>query len=159
MLAAFTGPAGKESPVEQQFLTKRGTIISARIVDEDHGDHWYHPGEVTISVLKNELGDLARLPTAKEWAEKGQEVLQWIEKEMRTREANPNPPVASASVKVSEEMVSRFLSWPLPQSVRADACATDPTYPHRIGTNLLTADEARQMLEYVLQTEEDSDAS
>jgi hypothetical protein len=47
-------------------------------------------------------------------------------------------------------MVERFLNWPLPGSVCSDQCATKQDYPNRIGTNLLTADEARQMLEYVL---------
>jgi hypothetical protein len=47
--------------------------------------------------------------------------------------------------------VDRFLGWPLPKSVCADFCATDSNYPHqRSGTNLLNADEARAMLEYVL---------
>lgn len=48
------------------------------------------------------------------------------------------------------EMVNRFLSWPLPKSVCADPCASNPDYPHRSGTNLLNALEARQMLEHVL---------
>jgi hypothetical protein len=54
-------------------------------------------------------------------------------------------------IEVTEEMVTRFLNWPLPKSVRPDPCVMDTEYPHRIGTNLLTADEARQMLEYVLR--------
>jgi len=50
-----------------------------------------------------------------------------------------------------DELVNRFLAWKLPQTVCADLCATDNKYPHsRSGTNLLTAIEARQMLEYVL---------
>ena len=50
-----------------------------------------------------------------------------------------------------DKLVDRFLSWPLPQSVCSDGCVTDRDYPHqRIGTNLLTADEAKQMLAYVL---------
>lgn len=54
-------------------------------------------------------------------------------------------------MNVTDEMVNRFLSWPLPASVCADPCASMPDYPHsRIGTNLLTAVEARQMLEHVL---------
>lgn len=49
------------------------------------------------------------------------------------------------------KLVDRFLAWPLPATVCADLCATRPDYPHqRVGTNLLTADEARQMLEHVL---------
>lgn len=54
---------------------------------------------------------------------------------------------------VTDEMVNRFLAWPLPASVNCDPCATQPNYPHdRVGTNLLTAIEARQMLEHVLAT-------
>lgn len=47
--------------------------------------------------------------------------------------------------------VARFLSWPLPADVAADGCATDPASPHpRHGTSLLTAGQARAMLEHVL---------
>lgn len=46
-------------------------------------------------------------------------------------------------------LVDRFLAWPLPKSVRSDLCVTmDYAFP-RSGTNLLGADEARQMLEYL----------
>jgi hypothetical protein len=49
------------------------------------------------------------------------------------------------------KMVERFLAWPLPASVCSDTCVTNRDYPHpRVGTNLLTADEARQMIEYLL---------
>lgn len=48
-------------------------------------------------------------------------------------------------------LVDRFLTWPLPEGTCADPCACNPTYPSRTGTNLLTADQARQMLEHVLQ--------
>lgn len=51
---------------------------------------------------------------------------------------------------VSQEMVDLFLRWPLPSSVCCDDCATQQGYPNRIGTNLLTAVEARNMLEWVL---------
>lgn len=48
-------------------------------------------------------------------------------------------------------LVDRFLSWRLPESVCSDLCVTRRDYPHpRVGTNLLTADEARQMIEYLL---------
>lgn len=47
-------------------------------------------------------------------------------------------------------LVNRFLAWPLPESVCSDLIVTKPGAPHRIGTNLLTADETRAMLEYVL---------
>lgn len=50
-----------------------------------------------------------------------------------------------------DTMVDRFLAWQLPKSVCSDLCVTDSNYPHsRSGTNLLTATEARAMLEHVL---------
>lgn len=49
-----------------------------------------------------------------------------------------------------KELVDRFLSWPLPTTVCSDACASIQSYPHRSGTTLLTADEAKQMLEHVV---------
>lgn len=55
------------------------------------------------------------------------------------------------AVATIDAMVDRFLSWPLPNSVRADLIATQQGKPHRSGTNLLTAVEARQMIEYVLR--------
>lgn len=56
--------------------------------------------------------------------------------------------VAQAKTKA---LVDRFLAWPLPKSVCSDACVTDSNYKFpRSGTNLLTADEARQMIEYLL---------
>jgi hypothetical protein len=52
--------------------------------------------------------------------------------------------------QMTQALVERFLSWPLPKSVRSDLCVTtDYEFP-RSGTNLLTAEEARQMIEYLL---------
>ena len=52
-----------------------------------------------------------------------------------------------------DRLVQRFLSWPLPSSVCADLCATQHGAPHRSGTNLLSAVEARQMIEHLLAGE------
>jgi hypothetical protein len=61
------------------------------------------------------------------------------------------PKVQEPKVKSKiDAMVDAFLAWPLPASVRCDACVLDQGYPHRVGTNLLTAIEARQMFEYAL---------
>lgn len=49
-----------------------------------------------------------------------------------------------------DALVNRFLAWNLPDSVCSDPCVTIPRYPLRSGTNLLTADEARQMIKYLL---------
>lgn len=57
-------------------------------------------------------------------------------------------------MKVTEEMINRFLSWPLPKDVCSDPCASLPGYPNRCGTNLLTANQARAMLEHVLAPEQ-----
>lgn len=54
-----------------------------------------------------------------------------------------------------QTLVDRFLAWPLPATVCADGCASDPSYPHRSGTNLLTADEAKAMFVYVLGVEDE----
>jgi hypothetical protein len=53
--------------------------------------------------------------------------------------------------KVPDAMVDRFLSWPLPRSVCSDTCCSDSKYQFpRYGTSLLSATEARAMLEHVL---------
>lgn len=62
-------------------------------------------------------------------------------------------------MNVTNDIVTRFLNWPLPQSVLPDSCVMDRNYPNRIGTNLLTATEARQMLEHVLQLPEPAKAA
>lgn len=49
-----------------------------------------------------------------------------------------------------EGLVGRFLNWPLPRSVCSDACASIFGHQGRSGTNLLTADEAKQMLDHVV---------
>jgi hypothetical protein len=49
-----------------------------------------------------------------------------------------------------DTLVNRFLAWPLPRSVCSDACVSMPDYPHRCGTNLLTADEAKAMFQHCL---------
>lgn len=61
-------------------------------------------------------------------------------------------PVKPAAVdELTKELAERFLRWPLPDSVRADLCATKQG-PGRIGTNLLSYIEARQMMQDVVLT-------
>lgn len=61
---------------------------------------------------------------------------------------SPMPsPLKASEIKA---VVDRFLGWPLPESVCSDTCVTMRPYQFpRSGTNLLTADEARQMIEYL----------
>ncbi len=48
-----------------------------------------------------------------------------------------------------DSMVDDFLRWPLPVSVCADLCATNQG-PGRVGTNLLSAVEAKEMFRAVV---------
>lgn len=53
-----------------------------------------------------------------------------------------------------DKLVDKFLRWPLPQSVCSDQCAAEYLYEYpRSGTNLLTAQEAAQMFEFILNGE------
>lgn len=82
----------------------------------------------------------AKTDRGETWGTLDMEAMWKLARELEVREKT-----------VTEAMVNRFLSWPLPASVCSDLCVTRTDYPHsRIGTNLLTADEARQMLEHVL---------
>lgn len=49
-----------------------------------------------------------------------------------------------------DRMVDRFLTWELPESVHVDQCATMQGITRRTGTNLLSAIEARAMLQHVV---------
>ncbi|WP_038616617.1 hypothetical protein [Dyella jiangningensis] len=53
-----------------------------------------------------------------------------------------------------DRLVDRFLAWPLPPSVCPDGCVMDSSYPHRIGTHLLTAEEAKAMFIHALGRDE-----
>jgi len=64
-------------------------------------------------------------------------------------------------MKVTYEMVERFLTWKLPQDFApdcgiafdgrgTDAMGHEKQWP--VGTNLLTSEQARRMLEHVLET-------
>jgi len=60
--------------------------------------------------------------------------------------------IMAEDAKLLDVLVSRFLAWPLPPSVCSDICVTEQHYKFpRSGTNLLTADEALQMLTHVLK--------
>lgn len=61
-------------------------------------------------------------------------------------------------MKITDEMVNRFLCWTLPKDFIPDGgiSFTPPANPHHawpVGTNLLTAIQAKAMLEHVLSEE------
>jgi hypothetical protein len=55
----------------------------------------------------------------------------------------------------TDELVTRFLTWPVPADVYPDGT---PGQPGRTGTNLLTAEQAKQMLTHVLAADPDGQA-
>jgi len=61
------------------------------------------------------------------------------------RKTSNNTSMTPIEDKIAEE----FLRWKLPESVCADLCATKQG-PDRIGTNLLSFTEARQMVREVV---------
>lgn len=60
-------------------------------------------------------------------------------------------------MKVTDEMVTRFLGWSLPKDFAPDGGISFKPLNHPncwpVGTNLFTADQARQMLNHVLAAE------
>jgi len=50
-------------------------------------------------------------------------------------------------MKTIDQLTDDFLRWPLPESVWSDLCVTMSGYKGRVGTNLLSAVEAKQMLQ------------
>ncbi len=70
---------------------------------------------------------------------------------------------ADGARQVTDEMVGRFLGWKLPLNFRPDCGVTIDTeiagrngWPS--GTNLLTAEQAKEMLQYVLQPQPEQEA-
>lgn len=53
-----------------------------------------------------------------------------------------------------DEMVNRFLGWPLPASLQANM----PSIDRPIGTHMMNADEARAMFAYCLSVQPTSGA-
>lgn len=52
--------------------------------------------------------------------------------------------------RIISRLVEQFLAWPLPESVCSDPCVCERGHPRRSGTNLLTANEAEQMIKHLL---------
>jgi hypothetical protein len=73
---------------------------------------------------------------------------RWKLWQIRSRE------IGRLRIPNTEEMVNRFLSWKLPESVMADQCACERTGSLRYGTNLLSADEAREMIYHLHRVSE-----
>ena len=72
------------------------------------------------------------------------------------------PHLETTMSNVTDEMVNRFLGWKLPRDFMPDAgiAFTAPKHPGHwpIGTNLLTAEQARAMLEHVLSASDQPSA-
>jgi hypothetical protein len=91
---------------------------------------------------------------SKRWPEEGhywliqvseslfEDIADWISEDEK--------PDAQQTAQVVNDMVNKFLTWPVPPDVYPDGT---PGQPGRTGTNLLNAPQARAMFEYVLQYE------
>lgn len=66
-----------------------------------------------------------------------------------TTHGGPTKRTALAREQLISEMVNRFLSWTVPSTLVSDPCMTDPNYLYRHGTNIMNAEQAREMLLYV----------
>ena len=49
-----------------------------------------------------------------------------------------------------DKVVDRFLAWNLPEVVASDFCVTESGAKNRTGTNLLTAEQAKEMFIHCL---------
>lgn len=82
------------------------------------------------------------------------EIKAMLEKVLADRDQpllQAKPLIDPNNSKLLDTLVSRFLSWPLPESVCSDLCVIRrESEGQRSGTNMLTAIEARQMLLHVL---------
>jgi hypothetical protein len=75
-----------------------------------------------------------------------------LAREMADESPTQSADVAADSQAFIKSLVDKFLAWKLPSTVRPDPCTIDMNYPYRdqmSGTNLLTADEATKMFEYI----------
>lgn len=70
-------------------------------------------------------------------------VMEYIERETVPMGAKPDD-------KTLDDLTNAFLRWPLPESVRCDLVTTLPNCKNRVGTNLLSFTEAKQMFSDIL---------
>ncbi len=87
----------------------------------------------------------------------------WQQMPQALQQSTPTPVSATTgntSMEVTQQMIDRFLSWKLPEDFSPDCGvsfdkrppdAKGYARPWPVGTSLLTATQARQMLEHVLQ--------
>lgn len=96
--------------------------------------------------------DLSQLSCAhmddQEWGAAGWDHARQLERELAEVTKQRDELIKQSAYPI-ETMVNRFLSWQLPESVCADLCATTPK-EGRYGTNLLSASEAKEMIEHLL---------
>ena len=63
----------------------------------------------------------------------------------------PSTEQIEARKKAIDGLVDMFLAWELPRTVCSDSCVTVKNYNgQRTGTNLLNANEAKQMIKYLI---------
>lgn len=118
----------------------------------DHAQQdWANRLNDTVTALNIYKGDVARLNdelnACQQLASTRLHRIEELEAQLSAR--------ATATAYTPEyisRLVDEFLRWPLPESVSVDPCAMTLGQSGRVGTNLLSAEEARQMFTDVLHT-------
>jgi len=143
---------------EYHYDEKRINIINAAIAHEEGKPYvplrWAEAVNLAFHArnISYKLSPIGSAHLAKAVLQADQFVTGTTHAHEEGKEPAPVAPQDKKQMKSTQELVGRFLAWPLPRTVSSDGCATNPNYPHdRSGTNLLTADEARQMIEYLLE--------
>jgi hypothetical protein len=120
-----------------KFTSKSGQVLRWAVITAANGYAVVGKPSCSVSSLNDdqEIGEKVAIENSR------QELWPLMGYELRSKLARQAEPV------VTEDMVNRFLQWPVPASVHPDGT---PGQPGRTGTNLLDATTARQMLEQVL---------
>lgn len=112
-------------------ILKRMAIIAAGTCScgiKAPGTH-FHAEDCTFRIMRDAMAEITTL------------------RAVQKMRLNVKPAASGTTI---DTLVDRFLTWKLPESVCSDLCASRRGYPNRTGTNLLSADEARLMIEHLL---------
>jgi hypothetical protein len=141
LMAARVMPADIQANIADVEIVKHvsmsGQVLRWAVITAANGYAVVGRPSCSVSSLNDdqEIGENVAIENSR------QELWPLLGFELRTKLANAH------KNHVTDEMIGRFLQWPVPASVYPDGT---PGVPGRTGTNLMGAAEARQMLESVL---------
>lgn len=126
-------------------------LIKAR-VDHSYQD-WANRLQAAVEYGSAQTGEVTRLT---EEVAKLNSDLNLCQQESSVRlhrieELEAQATAPAYTDETTKLLVDEFLKWPLPESVCVDPCAARSGESGRVGTNLLTAEEAGKMFEVVVR--------